>query len=34
MVFWVMTSCSAVVGYQCLRGPCCLHSTYRSGMDP
>jgi hypothetical protein len=24
-VFWVMTPCSAVVAYQCFRGPCCLH---------
>jgi hypothetical protein len=24
-VFWVMTTCSVVVGYQCFRGPCCLH---------
>jgi hypothetical protein len=24
-VFWVVTPCSVVVGYQCLRGPCCLH---------
>jgi hypothetical protein len=23
--FWVLTSCSAVVGYQRSRGPCCLH---------
>jgi hypothetical protein len=22
---WVMTSCSAVVGYQPFRGPCCFH---------
>jgi hypothetical protein len=22
-VFWVMTPCSVVVGYQRLRGPCC-----------
>jgi len=24
-VFWVMTPCSVVVGYQCFRGLCCLH---------
>jgi hypothetical protein len=24
MVFWVMTMCNDVVGYQCFRGPCCL----------
>jgi len=24
-IFWVVTSCSFVVGYQCFRGPCCLH---------
>jgi hypothetical protein len=24
-VFWVVMPCSAMVGYQCLRGPCCLH---------
>jgi hypothetical protein len=24
-VFWVMTLCSVVVGYQCFRGPCCPH---------
>jgi len=23
-IFWVVTSCS-VVGYQCFRGPSCLH---------
>jgi len=23
-VFWVVTPCSVVVGYQCFRGPCCL----------
>jgi hypothetical protein len=23
--FWVLTTCSVVVGYQCFRGPCCLH---------
>jgi len=25
MVFWVVTSCSVVVGYQSLGDPCCLH---------
>jgi hypothetical protein len=24
-VFWVVTPCSVVVGYQSYRGPCCLH---------
>jgi hypothetical protein len=24
-VFWVVTPCSTVVGYQYFRGPCCLH---------
>jgi hypothetical protein len=24
-VFWVVTPCSVVVGYQRFRGPCCLH---------
>jgi hypothetical protein len=24
-VFWVMTSCSVVGGYQRVRDPCCLH---------
>jgi hypothetical protein len=24
-VFWVVTLCSAVIGYQRFRGPCCLH---------
>jgi hypothetical protein len=23
--FWVVVPCSVVVGYQCFRGPCCLH---------
>jgi hypothetical protein len=25
VVFWIMTTCSGVVGYQCLEGSCCLH---------
>jgi len=25
VVFWVMTPCSDVIGYQCSGGPCCLH---------
>jgi len=24
-VFWIVTPCSIVVGYQRFRGPCCLH---------
>jgi len=24
-VFWVVTQCSVMVGYQPFRGPCCLH---------
>jgi hypothetical protein len=24
-VFWVVMLCNVVVGYQCFRGPCCLH---------
>jgi len=23
--FWVVISCSVVIGYHCFRGPCCLH---------
>jgi hypothetical protein len=26
-VFWGVTQCSVVVGYQRFRGPCCLHPT-------
>jgi hypothetical protein len=29
VVFWVVTPCSAVVGYQRFRGPCCLHFTLK-----
>jgi len=25
MIFWDMTLCSDVVGYQCFEGPCYLH---------
>jgi len=25
-VFWVVMPCNIAVGYQCFRGPCCLHS--------
>jgi len=24
-VFWVVTLCNVMVGYQCFRDPCCLH---------
>jgi hypothetical protein len=24
-VFWVVTPCSGIIGYQCFRGPCYLH---------
>jgi hypothetical protein len=24
-IFWVVTPCSVVVGYQCFGGSCCLH---------
>jgi len=29
-VFWVVTRCNVVVGYQRFRGPCCFHL---SGCD-
>jgi len=25
VVFWVVTTCRDVVGYQCFGRPCCLH---------
>jgi hypothetical protein len=25
VIFWVVTSCSDVVGYHCFGGSCCLH---------
>jgi len=28
VVFWVVTPCSVVVGYQRFRGSCCLHLLY------
>jgi len=28
-IFWVVMPCSAVVVYQCFRGPCCLHFTLK-----
>jgi len=30
-VFWVVTACSIVVGYQCHRGPNCLHFHVEDG---
>jgi hypothetical protein len=24
-VYWILTQCSEVVGYQCFGGPCCMH---------
>jgi hypothetical protein len=30
----VVTLCSAVVGYQCFRGPCCLHFHGESQLHP
>jgi hypothetical protein len=32
-IFWVVTSCSVVVGYQRLGGPCCLHLQGFSKWD-
>jgi len=32
-VFWVVTPCSVVVGYQCFRGPCHLHQQGKDNMD-
>jgi hypothetical protein len=29
-VFWVVTTCGVVVGYQHFRGPCCLHLQFTS----
>jgi hypothetical protein len=31
VVFWVMTLCIDVVGYQCFRGPCYLHLQGKDG---
>jgi hypothetical protein len=30
-VFWAMTPCSFVVGYQSFGGPCCLHHPEDGG---
>jgi hypothetical protein len=32
-VFWVVTLCSIVVGYQCVRGPCCLPQPRRPWLE-
>jgi len=29
--FWVVTAFSVAIGYQCFRGPCCLHLQW--GQD-
>jgi len=31
-VFWVVTPCSAAVGYQCFWGPCCYHKQYMASQ--
>jgi len=31
-VFWVVTPCSVVVGYQFFGGPCCLHLYFTLKM--
>jgi hypothetical protein len=33
-VFWVLTPCSIVVGYQRFRSPCCLHLQGEVGILP
>jgi hypothetical protein len=36
-VFWVVTPCSVVVGYQIFRGTCCLHlhcDPHNAGIPP
>jgi len=30
MVFWVVTTCGVMVGYQCFGGPCCLQGKVHS----
>jgi hypothetical protein len=35
VVFWVVAPFSVVVGYQCFRGPCCLHLVLQNvGIQP
>jgi len=35
-VFWVVMTCSVMIGYQSFRGPCCLHlqGGDEDSMDP
>jgi hypothetical protein len=33
-VFCIVTPCNVVVGYQCFRGPCCLHLQGEVGIPP
>jgi len=32
-LFWVVTQCADVVGYQCFRGLCCLHLHFTLKME-
>jgi len=32
-VFWIVTPCSAVAGYQSVRGPCCFYPEDRASLD-
>jgi len=32
-VFWVVTPCSDVAGYQRFRGPCCIHLQGEDGSS-
>jgi len=33
-VFWIVTPCRFVVGYQRFRGSCCLHIQVKVGILP